>query len=618
MGVYTSNSLIKNTFLPTCTLLILSPFVFLLARALGFEAFFSRIPQDWKTLAVLPQIVLSLVAITLATRIISGRRVFSSNDGNEGKREVPEVPYWIPGLKHLGQFIWSEEGFLKSARDSTIDGIFAYNLAGMTHNVVLSPALVEAALSHSESLSETELITWIIPENAFGMPRSAKDQYLKTLPILSEAYEKQFKEASLNELLQSSIRILEETLPDFITFNPSIVDQMPWERVSDTRLDDSDPSHSEVETNLLSLMNEFLGPAILFPLIGPSFPESYSLLFTDLETFSSSFFSLAIGLPRWFPIPGLPGAHLSRKRLLSNLTTLHNSLINEGTATDAETPTPLTAINTIQSTHNIPIPARAASTLGYIHQLTASTIPLAYWTLLHILNHSSTAEYDPTLLTRLQSETSPYAHATQHASIHPSFPSPVVLSIATPTHTFSPHCPLLVSCLRETERLYATPLRTHLATSDLTITEPASSTSLNTTTATYTIQKGSILDLGQGQRLYGSDPRYHHDPQKWVPDRFLHPVSSSTSQSTSKFSPLTNSADAIYTQEIALAFLAGVIQLWEFSPAAPGMMDQAMGKTTTPKGWRIPSIRAGRVVGLPAGDMRVLVRRKKIKGDRVE
>ena len=118
--------------------------------------------------------------------------------------------------------------------------------------MVCSPSLVEAVFSHPEFVSEAETNMWMVPRNAMGMPENAKDQYFNARPIIS----KSFIQYSLNGPKMShtvgvSIQALQENLPDLITFNPSIVDQMPWERVSDTELTDIADGHTEVEVSLL-------------------------------------------------------------------------------------------------------------------------------------------------------------------------------------------------------------------------------------------------------------------------------------------------------------------------------------------------------------------------------
>lgn len=599
-----SNKLIKHAFIPVCSLFLLSPFFLLLARALRIDITpFLLVPEAWRTPAALSQIFLSFTTIALSTRIISGSRGSSSPELN-GAKKVPMVPYWIPVFRHFWQFIWSDEDFLSKSRDSSVHGIFAYNLAGTTHNVVCSPSLVEAVFLHPEFVSEAETNMWMVPKNAMGMPENAKDQYFGAHPIISKSFIQYFLNGpKMSHIVGVSIQALQENLPDLITFNPSTVDQMPWERVSDTELTDIADGHTEVEVSLLSLINDFLGHATLAPFIGPSFIEKYPEIFPDLQRFESSFFLLAAGIPRWFPVPHLTSSYLARKRLLNKLTELHISLSRSDTADTSEVPSTLEKLNQIQQDQNLAPPARASSTFRFLHLLSGRSAPLAFWLLLHILSHDSSSSgpgYGISLLNRIRAETGAYASATQLPSINPNYSEPP--RIAINIENLAAECPLLRSCLLETLRLYSAPLSAKVVTKDFTITESTSDAGGTAATpSTWQLRKGEHIDVGLGIGLHCTDPRYWVDPLKWIPERHLNISDNSTTEGTQKNGWSNMSLSDLFTTKIVIAFVASVIQLWDFEPAGQG------------KAWRVPKAGVGSAIKSPRGDIRVKIRKRELK-----
>ncbi|KAF2811197.1 uncharacterized protein BDZ99DRAFT_297668 [Mytilinidion resinicola] len=424
------------------------------------------------------------------------------------------------------------------------------------------------------------------------MPLSAKAEYLKARSVLTNAFKAELVDQNKRqELTKESMGSLQYTLPDLTTFNSSIVDQMPWERVSD--LDILEDVEDTIETNLLSLINEFLSPVALNPITGSTLPESNQLLFIDLSTFSTYFYALATGLPRFFPLRGLTPAYLSRNRLLQALTIHHESFSSASASTDAdaEAPTPLSQLDAIMSTHNFPHPARASATLGFLNQLVSSTVPLAFWTLLRIHAHDST-----TLLPELLAETKDYAKATQPPPIHPSFPSPTNLTFST---TLASKCPLLTSCVLETLRLYATPSSSKLVTKNLSISEAAEDVVAGGAPTTWLLKAGDIVDIGASAWLRNTDPRLHLDPKTWKPERF---VNSSTTLDEAIGNLVVDEEVMQWAVELVAAFVAGFIQLWVLEPKG--------GKE---KKWKMPGEKAGSVMAVPRGDIRVRIRKREIK-----
>jgi hypothetical protein len=233
----------------------------------------------------------------------------------------------------------------------------AYKAAGTKHNILLSDSLLGQIYKNLHSLELPDSSQLAILRNTFNLPKVMESHYLEIQNEINQVVETElYKGVAEEGLIKASLRILTESLPDFVTFNSSIVDQMQWERVSNVELTDGT---SEAECDLFTLLNEFCCNAILPPIVGAQFTESYQLLATDLASCNERFWALALGLPRLTPVQGLPGAALARKRLLKNFANLFTELthppvrrvpdddesVSGEEDTDADVVTPLMKLN---------------------------------------------------------------------------------------------------------------------------------------------------------------------------------------------------------------------------------------------------------------------------------
>ena len=114
LAVYGAGGIIKMLFLPICYFILFSPFITLLAIRYQLHTKLpALIPLRYTAADFLPQVFISLVAIFLATRVISGR---PSNHKNGGPRRIQLNPYWIPFLRNWGDILFGGERWLKSIR----------------------------------------------------------------------------------------------------------------------------------------------------------------------------------------------------------------------------------------------------------------------------------------------------------------------------------------------------------------------------------------------------------------------------------------------------------------------------------------------------------------------
>ncbi|KAL1608248.1 hypothetical protein SLS60_003187 [Paraconiothyrium brasiliense] len=527
-------------------------------------------------------------------------------------------------------------GVYASNRDSAIASIIAIDLGGVKHNIVLSPSLLEQVQQDPSRLDEIDITEWTILRNAFNLPKNTEAGYLELRPKLAKHLnDNVFVNQQAEKILSATLSILTDSLPDLVTFNSSIVDQLPWERVANLELTDGTV---EAECDLFLLINEFFCDAIIAPFTGAQFPESYQLLATDFFTVTEAYYALALGLPRLFPKPGLPGAMLAKKRLFQNFVRFFDELDNpkrrvpdddesmSGEETDAETPTPLTSMNELFSKNEVPLEARAAITIQILHALVSELVPLTFWTLLHI--HKSVAAQSKThkadtLIDGIRKETQIWVQATQPPSIHPSFPAPPAISFFGLPRLVSPTSfPHLRSAINEARRLYKAPVKTLKVNKYITLTEAENIRP--GIQEKWELDAGSYVAIGLSQSLINTSSAHFIAPTEYKADRFEHtpPPSSITSPSDPQES---------LTTSLLIAFIAGVLHLWEITPAPKksfydhmqeaqaAAMGPVDGKPTPVEQngvqkkvgeWVVPKAVDGADVKIPGGDVRVRIRRR--------
>lgn len=532
---------------------------------------------------------------------------------------------------------------LMTGSHSAVDHVVAYKAFGSKHNIILTDTLDKDSLltqiySNSSSLEIPTSTRWATMCYAYGIPNYSKDQFFELQSTIDTAIQAEVYDEATKYLTSATFNILSETLPDFVTFNSSIVDQMQWERVADVELTDGT---SEAEFNFFALLNEFCCNAILPPLFGAPFTESYQLLATDLATFNQRYWGLALGLPRFTPMQGLPGAVLSQKRLLHNLSKLFRELTNppvrrvpdddesvSGEETDADVLTPMAKLNDLFTKHDLPMSARAAIALQVVHEIVTEVVPVVFWTLTHVYASSATSEQEITALEKIKKETSQWAQAIQPPSIHPSFPAPPEIIFKSGSTGVEPEAfTYLRSCINETRRLYNTSNAAYLITAPITIREPSVRPN---ELDTWDLETGSYIDIGLSQSLINSSPTIFPNPQTFKPDRFLTtPVPPS-----SILSPIDTTSS--YKTTLILSIIAGIIQLWHISPAPKkSFLDHmqeareeaqisaaaltsderaAKVKERKEKGktgkWVLPAAADGSFIKVPRGDVRVRIRRR--------
>ncbi|KAK5001757.1 hypothetical protein LTR39_006870, partial [Cryomyces antarcticus] len=135
--------------------------------------------------------------------------------------------------------------------DAYAQGVFALKIFGTTHNLIYSPSLAQSLLSQKESVAAHHDVSWCIMKQVFGFPARLEKEYNVALHPILAAYQHLLKEPYLGDMLGVTVRNLEQSIPDLVTFTSSIVDQAPWERGVDVRVLQGTDGQQTVEVSLL-------------------------------------------------------------------------------------------------------------------------------------------------------------------------------------------------------------------------------------------------------------------------------------------------------------------------------------------------------------------------------
>jgi hypothetical protein len=119
------------------------------------------------------------------------------------------------------------------------------------------------------------------------------------------------KEPHLSKMLKATIRNFETNIPQMISYIDTEIDLQPWERMASPRF----VSDTEAEINLMSLLRDLMGHASIPAMFGRAILEKYPDLLQDIYEMDKGMMFFLIGLPPWFPWPGVLKAHMARMRI---------------------------------------------------------------------------------------------------------------------------------------------------------------------------------------------------------------------------------------------------------------------------------------------------------------
>lgn len=123
------------------------------------------------------------------------------------------------------------------------------------------------------------------------------------------------KDPQLGVVLKQSNRLLEQTIPQMISFVDSEVDLQPWERIAKARY----ISSNETEIYLCGMMRDLMGHTSVSAMFGSALMDKYPDLLHNTYRFDEGMYYLLAGLPRWTPWPPAFMAHMARNNLWAAL-----------------------------------------------------------------------------------------------------------------------------------------------------------------------------------------------------------------------------------------------------------------------------------------------------------
>lgn len=124
------------------------------------------------------------------------------------------------------------------------------------------------------------------------------------------------KEPFLSNAVAKTASMIEERGPNLVSFSESIIDQHHWERATGVKVLGND--FSTVETDLVSLIRNFVGEVACEVLMGSAFMANNPDALQDLQTMDSKFNLFMLGIPG-FAAPGMRQAIAARSRLLDGM-----------------------------------------------------------------------------------------------------------------------------------------------------------------------------------------------------------------------------------------------------------------------------------------------------------
>lgn len=412
-------------------------------------------------------------------------------------------------------------------------------------------------------------------------------------PLSGEFYDLIFTQEHAKSLAKKAAVLVVENIPDLMTFNESMVDQLPWERVSMTTTVEVSGKSMYSEADLLPLMREFVGQIMNAAFAGVSFLDDHPTFHECMLALEKNFYIMASGLPRWAPWPGLPAGHIARRTLLRQMVALRESWDREmlgedviTTATDiGDFSAAYTASQQIMDGSGVSPTARACTDLSIIWALNASARDLVFWMLLHVVA-------EPGLVDRIRDETRKHCRVQQPTNDF-NLPEPPRLDIDV--DGLAENCPLLNSCFMETVRMYNTAWSVKKATQNFSMVDESAGMA-----STYHVEKGEYVDVSN--KLLNTDIGAYYEPKKWKPSRFVNSSGKADWGHVKHNNGMWRmDGTGEFARRLAAATVASVLAVWNFEPAS---------KTGL---WIVPGSREAPLTARPAGDVRVKITRRDLE-----
>lgn len=176
----------------------------------------------------------------------------------------------------------------------------------------------------------------------FGVPSKYHEAYMRASDELDAWVAKcLLQEPWLGEMVRTAIANTQRHIGTLVTFAEADdeVKLTTWEQhASPRKVTESKVGPVTCEVSLFPLLTEFLGSMTLSAMMGKAFVAQSPTALQDIDVLDDSFALMALGLPRWLPIPSLRNAYDARDRLHESLGRLYTSLDMVATEQDPSRP----------------------------------------------------------------------------------------------------------------------------------------------------------------------------------------------------------------------------------------------------------------------------------------
>lgn len=464
--------------------------------------------------------------------------------------------------------------------------VFGIYLRGMKYNAVVSPSMMKTVFSINPAPPNNQMLGHAL-QNVFGDRSLIRNLNLDRNQGLSDKAASIFDEGPFIVGASSDIiRLVQRDMPNLVSFCRSIVDQNPWERgTSGVEVPDGD-DQKVCKVNLFALVNNFVGHIMSTFLMGEAFVENFPNVSEDLGKLDDCFVTLLAGTPRWAPHPAASAGHAARDRLRHIMSVFHRAFIAWDNGIDPgielrdlDDVSELVK-DRMRTFHKLDLSpgASAAGHLSLCYDLIQYTTKITFWTTAHLFA-------DPTLLSQVRKELSPYVVASRPSRQETGFPFDEPPRLSLDIEQVLTFCPLFKACYYETVRLHSAGISFKKLPSDVALSESAEEAAYALTKPrTYKIAKGEEIILPHG--AYHHDSRHFSNPEQYDPLRFLvtDPATKTHRADSSILAPF---ADGLYgstkngfIERSILTFITGIVALWEIEPTSGNLLSVPGHKTS--------------------------------------
>ncbi|EEH21297.1 hypothetical protein PABG_03528 [Paracoccidioides brasiliensis Pb03] len=571
-------------------------------------------------------LIASVILLCIITRICSDVRSRYRNIQTSESWRPKTIPYWIPYFGHALSLGLRRRSLLEHARDNTAEPAFSLYVCGKRHNIITSPSLAKSLLVEKKSSISPNSFVSHVMEHAFGARRSSRKLNRAAFDAECRSMEFQMQEPHASDCSRATIREIERNMPNMLSFCRSIVDQSFWERMSRVSVVSGDGNNRVCEVNLYSLVRNFVAVTTVTTIMGGDFMEALPNTPDDLWKFNGNFNAIVLGIQRFVPFPGLPTSYRSRRRLLQGMEAFHSAfeIAENGHDPGFDWREMDSVSEFMQSqcrawkTAGLSVKSMASESLAILWAMNTKVNTIVFWNLIHILE-------DRQYYSQIMKEISPYSRASRPGAEGTGFRLPEPPRLSLDVDRLVDSCPLLKAAYYETLRLHSCPITYRKIIKDFQLIESEADADIaGRKPQTYQFKEGEFIAVPYN--LHNTDSHYFKNPDEFNSERFLAEKSVDINESSEKDAEITKqdpssitqpkialqipetwtaesgnensiSMDGKFAERTTLAFVAGLLTMWDIEPAK-GM------------GWKIPKRRTGGLVYEPKTEIRARIKSK--------